>query len=47
MVGNPMFHDLISVVVGASAYTIFFKKPHKKKSGLVKSGDLRHHAIGP
>jgi len=38
---------IFSLVVDASAYTIFFKKPHKKKFGLVKSVDLRHHAIGP
>jgi len=39
--------SIFSLVVGASAYTIFFKKFYKKKSGHVKSGDLGHHAIGP
>jgi len=28
------------LVVGGSAYIIFFKKPHKRKSRLVRSGDL-------
>jgi len=34
-------------VVGASAYTIFFKNPHKKKFEFVKSGDLGHYALDP
>jgi len=38
---------IFSFVVDASTYTIFFKKPHKTKFGLVKSRDLGHYAIGP
>jgi len=36
---------IFSLVAGASAYTIFFKKSHRKKSGLVNSRDLGHHTI--
>jgi len=32
---NDTLH-YISLVVGGSAYIIFFKKPHKRKSGLVR-----------
>jgi len=39
-------HSIIFSLV-VDAYIIFFKKPYKKKSGFVKSGDLGHHAIGP
>jgi len=38
---------IFSLVVSASAYTIFFKKPHKKKSELIKSEDLGHYATDP
>jgi len=37
---------IFSLVVGASMYTIFFKKLHKKKSGFVKSGQ-GPYAISP
>jgi len=36
---------IFSLVAGAFVYTIFFKKSRKKKSGLVNSHDLGHHAI--
>jgi len=35
---------IFSLVVGGSAYTIFFKK---EKSELVRSGDLEHHSTWP
>jgi len=37
---------IFSLVVGAFTYIMFFKKPYKKKSGLVKSGQ-GPYAISP
>jgi len=39
---NDMLHHIFSGCWWI-AYTIFFKKPYRKKSGLVRSGDLGHH----
>jgi len=39
-----MIRCIIFSLVGKSAYAIFFKKPHRKKSELIRTGDLRHHS---
>jgi len=38
---------IFSLAVDGSAYTIFFKKSHRKKSELVRSKDLGHHSTWP